>query len=76
MVAMKRDAYYNKIEEILNNTTTYEKFTKNSVSIIERNLNNFLKKWLQKEYTKQKYFTLRSSDCPLPKVYFQNSKNS
>jgi len=47
---MEGNTYYNKIEEILSDTTTYEKDTKNLAFIIERNLNNFLKKWLQKEY--------------------------
>jgi len=41
---MKRDIYYNKIEEILSDTTTFEKVIKNSAFIIERKLNNFLKK--------------------------------
>jgi len=43
---MERDTYYNKIEEILSDTTTYEKVIKNLGSIIERKLNSIIEKKL------------------------------
>jgi len=71
MVVVDRDSYYNNIEEILRDQTTYQIVKKKPALTLERNLNNLLKKWLQKKYiTKQKYFNLRvTSNCPLPKAY-------
>jgi len=36
VVAMERDTYYNKIQEILSDTTTYKKVIKNPVFIIRK----------------------------------------
>jgi len=68
VVAVDRDSYHSNIEDF--GRRNYQLVKRNPSLIIERNLNNFFKKWLQKEYiTKQEYFNLHASDCPLPKAY-------
>jgi len=44
VVAVDRDSYYNNIQEILRDETTYQIVKRNPASTIERNLNNLLKK--------------------------------
>jgi len=69
-VAMNKEFYIHKIEEILNDEHTYTVVTRNPIKSIENNLNNILKHWLQKNYiTKQQFYKLRSSDSLLPKAY-------
>jgi len=70
VVAVDRDSYFSNIEEVLRDETTYQLVKKNPSLIIERNLNNFLKKWLHGNYiTKSEYFKLHASDSLLPKAY-------
>jgi len=67
---MDKEFYIKKIEESLNGVNTYIVVNRNSIKSIERNLNNFLKNWLQKGYiSKQQYYKLRSSDSFLSKAY-------
>jgi len=47
-VAMDKHFYINKIEELLNDQNTYTIVNKNPIKLIENNLNNMVKKWLQK----------------------------
>jgi len=69
-VAMDKDFYINKMEELLNDQNTYTIVTKNPIKSIENNLNNMVKKWLQKEFiSKQQFAKLRSSDSVLPRAY-------
>jgi len=67
---LEREFYTTEIEKILNDNSTYTNIKKNPISNIEKTLNNFLKRWLDKEYIKKSdYFRLRSSDSLLPKAY-------
>jgi len=51
------------MNKLLKDVTTYTIVKKNPIKSIERNLNNFLKIWLNKGYIdKQQFFKLRSSD--------------
>jgi len=69
-VAMDKDFYINKVEELLNDQNTYTIVKKNPIKSIENNLNNMVKKWLQKEFiSKQQFAKLRSSDSILPRAY-------
>jgi len=69
-VAMDEIFYFNKVEELLSDVSTYTVVKRNPIKSIENNLNNVLKKWLQNDYiSKQQYFKLRSSDSILPKAY-------
>jgi len=69
-VAMDKDFYINKIEELLNDQNTYTIVKKNPIKLIENNLNNMVKKWLQKEFiSKPQFAKLRSSDSILPRAY-------
>jgi len=69
-VAMDKDSYIKKVEELLKDENTYIIIKKNPIKSIENNLNNTVKKWLQKEYiTKQHSLKLRSSDSVLPRAY-------
>jgi hypothetical protein len=55
---------------MLNDKNTYTVIKRNPTTNLERNSNKIVKDWFQKSYIdKRKYFSLRSSDCPLPKAY-------
>jgi len=55
---------------MLQDQDTYTIVKKNHIANIEKNLNNMLKKWLQKEFIlRHTYFLLFSSDCILSKAY-------
>jgi hypothetical protein len=70
VVALDRESYIEKMELTLNDISTYSKIKNNPSLKLEKNLNNVLKNWLQKDYIdKRKFHTLRASDCPLPKAY-------
>jgi len=47
---------YILIEQLLNDINTYSVIKKNPIKSIERNLNNILKKWSQKEYISKQEF--------------------
>jgi len=69
-VALEKKHYINAMNESLKDANTYLMVKKNPIKNIERDLNNFLKIWLQKGYiNKQQFFKLRSSDSLLPKAY-------
>jgi len=69
-VAMDKNFYLKKMEDILRDVNIYTVVKRNPAKTIEDNLNNKLKKWLQKEFiSKQQFFKLRSSDANLPKAY-------
>jgi hypothetical protein len=69
-VAIEKDDYINKMMTMLNDQDTYSCIDKNPVKKLETDLNNTLKRWLNNNYiTKQKYYTLISSDLDLPKAY-------
>jgi len=69
-VALNKNVYFNKVEELLSDKGTYEVIKRNPALSIERNLNETLKKWLRLEYiSKKEYFLLYSSDSNLPKAY-------
>jgi len=69
-VAMEKSFYINKMEDILRDGNTYIVVKRNPAKTIEDDLNNKLKRWLQKEFiSKQQCFKLRSSDANLPKAY-------
>jgi len=69
-VALDKQHYVNEMNELLKDVNTYTIVKKNPIKSIERNLNNFLKIWLNKDYiNKQQFFKLRSSDSLLPKAY-------
>jgi len=69
-VALDRNSYIEKVEELLKDVNTYTVIKKNLVTSIENNLNVILKKWLHNEYiTKSQYFKLRSINSNLPKAY-------
>lgn len=58
------------MEDLLKDENTYMIVKKNPVQLIEKNLNNLLKKWVQKEYiSKCDFHLLRTSDSLLPKTY-------
>jgi hypothetical protein len=72
VVALDRESYIEKMEEALNNTSTYNIVKNNPASGLERNLNKLLKNWLQKDYIeKQKHYTFKTSNC-LPKIHKNN----
>jgi len=55
---------------MLQDNNTYITVKKNPMVSIEKNFNDFLKKWFQKGFiTKYTYFSLASSDSTLPKAY-------
>jgi len=69
-VALDKGHYISEIKDLLKDTNTYMMVKKNPIKSMERDLNNFLKVWLQKGYiNKQQFFKLRSSDSLLPKAY-------
>jgi len=69
-VALERNTYNDKMEELLQDRETYSVIQKNPALSIERNLNEKLKKWLRLGYiSKKEYFYLHSSDSNLPKAY-------
>jgi len=47
-VTLDKNHYINEMNDILKDVNTYMMVKKNPVKSIERNLNNFLKIWLQK----------------------------
>jgi len=54
----------------LRDKDTYIVIKKNPIKTIEKDLNNILKRWSQKDYiSKQQFFKLRSSDSILPRAY-------
>jgi len=70
IVAMTKEYYINKVENLLKDSNTYSIIKKNPSLKIERELNNTLKRWLKKDYiSKKDYYFLRSSDSLLPKAY-------
>jgi len=55
---------------MLKDSTTYEIIGKNPVKNVEQKLNNILKRWFTLGYiSKQELYSLKSSDCLLPKAY-------
>jgi len=69
-VALDRAHYFDSINLMLNDQTTYEKVQKNPVKNLEQRLNIILKRWLSLGFiTKEELFSLRNNDCPLPKAY-------
>jgi len=69
-VALKKDTYINRIEELLNDKNTYEIVKKNPIVNTERKLNSMIKKWFQLNFiSKQSYFSMHSTDSTLPKAY-------
>jgi len=69
-VALDREVYISKVEELLNDVNTYTVVKRNPIKFIENNLNNLLKKWLLNDYiSKSQYFKLRSSVSNFPKAY-------
>lgn len=69
-VAMTKKYYTDKMEDLLNDNSTYSIIKKNPSLKIEKELNDTLKKWLKKGYISNKeYYSLRSSDSLLPKCY-------
>jgi len=69
-VALDKKHYINAMNESLKDANTYMLVKKNPIKTIEKDLNNFLKIWLQKGYiNKQQFYKLRSSDSLLPKAY-------
>lgn len=69
-VAINRSTYNRKMTELLNDTDTYTIIEKNPVKKLERDLDNLLKSWKNKEYIESKeYYRLRSNDKLLPKAY-------
>jgi len=64
-VALDKDQYIDKVEELLSDDTT--KIDKNPITKMERDLNSMIKNWFQKGFiSKQIYFSLRSSNFMLP----------
>ncbi|XP_018361330.1 PREDICTED: uncharacterized protein LOC108760048, partial [Trachymyrmex cornetzi] len=69
-VALELKFYNNKVLELLSDSETYAVVRKNPSSIIEKNLNDMLKKWHKKDYINDReLWRLRSSDALLPKAY-------
>jgi len=69
-VALDRAHYFNSIDLMLNDQTTYERIQKNPVRNLEQKLNNILKRWFSLGFiSKEELFSLRNNDCPLSKAY-------
>jgi len=69
-VALKKDTYISKMEELLNDKNTYEIVRKNPIVNTEKKLNSMIKKWFQLNFiSKQSYFSMHSTDSTLPKAY-------
>lgn len=69
-VALNKDSYIRNIEDMLKDESIYTIIKKNPATKIEKNLNNMLKKWKDKEFiTGRDYYIMRSSDSILPKAY-------
>ncbi|XP_077273242.1 uncharacterized protein LOC143903487 [Temnothorax americanus] len=69
-VAMNKEYYIQKTENMLQDKNTYTILKKNPAKQIENDCNNLLKSWFKKEYiSKKEYFRMHSSDAPLPKAY-------
>jgi len=69
-VALNRIHYYDSMNKLLADKTTYEIIHKNPVKNIESKLSNLLKRWFTLGFiTKQELFSLRGSDCSLPRAY-------
>lgn len=70
MVALDKEVYTQKTEELLLDENTYCVVKNNPEKVIEKRLNNLVKLWEKKEYiSKEQSFHLRSSDATLPKAY-------
>jgi len=46
-VALDKDSYIEKIQEMLNDSNTYSKINKNPIKKIEKTLNDSLKYWYE-----------------------------
>jgi len=69
-VALNKNDYIKKMEELLNYTTTYTLITRDPSTSVEKKLNDLLKHWYNKEYiNKFELLKMRSSDSLLPKAY-------
>jgi len=69
-VALNKEVYNKRMEELLQDKNTYEIIKKNPINNIEKKLNYIIKQWFQKEFiSKQTYFSLHSTDSNLPKAY-------
>jgi len=69
-VALDRAHYFESMNKMLDDKTTYQKINKNPVKNLELKLNNMLKRWLTLGFiTKHELYSLRGSDCALPKAY-------
>lgn len=55
-VALEKDLYITELEKILDDNSTYTKIKKNPINNIEKTLNNFLKRWVDKDYIKKSDF--------------------
>jgi len=67
---LDRIHYYDSMNKLLADKTTYEIIHKNPVKNIESKLSNLLKRWFTLGFiTKQELFSLRGSDCSLPRAY-------
>lgn len=69
-VAVDKFTYLEKVNGMLGDVSTYLEIKRNSVSNIEKRLNELLRLWVKKEYiTDLTYNTIKSSDGCLPKAY-------
>ena len=58
------------MHNLLSDQNTYSVVKKDSSTKLEKTVNDLVKKWHVNGYiSKQKFFSLRASDCPLPKAY-------
>jgi len=69
-VALNKNNYIKKVEEVLSDINTYTLIKKDPSTSIERKLNDLLRYWYNKDYiNKSELLKLRSSDSLLPKTY-------
>jgi len=68
-VALEKTEYLNKIEEILNDTETYEKINKDPTKLTNK-IREVLTVWKKKEYITDNIYTIYCSDGNLPRTYW------
>lgn len=69
-VAVDRDDYFKKIEDMLNDNDTYCIMDRNPIKKLEESLNKKINFWQSKDYiTRNLAYSLKSSDRHIPKAY-------
>jgi len=71
-VAINMIDYKKKMNDILNDTSTYTIVNKNSIKNLKTNLITILKRrgTVVNTFLKQKYHSLKTYEAPLPKKFF------